>query len=75
MADYIFEFTDTDDCEFVDWDCVWRSWTWKVFKTISRVIKTKYLVRAVGTKYLVRAVGKKTLVRAVGKKTTVVDEF
>ena len=65
MADYIFEFTDTDDCEFVDWDCVWRSWTWKVFKTISRVIN-KTISRVIKTKYLVRA---------VGKKTTVVDEF
>ncbi len=62
MADTSFEFEDTDDCVFTDWDCVWRSWTWKIFKTVSRVIGLKYKANAMRLKYIVRAIGKKTSV-------------
>ncbi len=66
MADIRFEFTDTDNNKFIDWDCVWRDWTWKVFKTVSRLVALKTRVHPLGLK---------TVVHAVGKKTNVVEKL
>jgi len=42
MADSTFEFTDTSDCTFIDWDCVWSSWVYSLavsFAFVAAVIE------------------------------------
>jgi len=84
MADISFGFEDTDDCAFIDWDCVWRDWTWRVFKTISKIMALKYRTHpsalqyeasAVETKYQSVALTEKYVVHAIGKKTSVVEKL
>ena len=84
MADISFGFEDTDTCKFIDWDCVWRTWTWKVFKTVSRILALKnlrhplalqYNVSAMEAKYQSVALTPKYVVHAIGKKTSVVDKL
>ena len=50
-----FEFTDTADNEFIDWDCVWTDWTQteaEAIKTLSQVALLKHQASPALLKYL-----------------------
>ena len=73
MADISYIFQDTATNLFIDWDCVWRDWVYKVFDTVSADLKDKYFALQVGFWFISEVIAGEYFTVSEAAKYTVKD--